>query len=598
MYKEYFNLSKNPFENTPNPEFFFLGGDYRETLALLKYTVVERKGATCIAGPIGCGKTMLAKALIENLPDESIVISPSAPKGTQKDLAVYIASKLELQNLPESQLLIHEMMKTKLIELNEQGKICVLIFDESQFLDDALFEEILFLANLETEQFKLIQIILLGQMELLEKLNNPARHQLAQRITKTKILSPLNRAEAEQYIKHRLKISGASREIFSQDAIEFIVRDSSGIPRNINKLCDTSMLNAFITQKSRVEVNDVRKAGDDIGLKVFGKPSLQLPANHYSKTPGSDHEFPKQNEKIMKKKGLSFSIFGHNALLVSAVLIVAAIILVAIFAKHESPSPAGIQKKGEIAAIEDKALEKKSDVKTEVEDIAALKKPAAVLEERVPAESMPLEEEKSDIDKISQHSVEEQQEVFEESQAAGEETMGVTEEFQTAEENNNAIPETLGYEIEAESPSTPYTILLSSFRKLPDVKRALRYYEQAGLSPFWTRVDLRGKGVWYGVFAGHYENSEQAEDEISKFHLTDAVAKKAEYTVLIGEYDSEIEAGIQMNALAGEGVSTYLIHQSNGKLNLYSGAFYTEEAAVNHSFELTVVGPICTVVKR
>jgi len=598
MYKEYFNLSKNPFENTPDPGFFFLGGDYRETLALLKHTVVNRKGAICIAGPIGCGKTMLAAALIENLPDESLVISPSAPKGTQKDLAVYIASKLELHNLPESQLLMHEMMKTKLIELNEQGKICVLIFDESQFLDDALFEEILFLANLETEQFKLIQIILLGQMELLEKLNNPARHQLAQRITKIKILSPLNRAEVEHYITHRLKISGASREIFSRDAIEFIARDSSGIPRNINKLCDTSMLNAFISQKSRVEVDDVRKAGNDIGLKVFGKQSLQLPSGHYLKKPGSDPELPNQNIKTVKNMGSRFSSFKHNAFLMSALLIVVGLILVAFFVGQEFSSPDGTPGKDKIIAIEDKALRNKSDVETEAKDMAALKKPSTATGKMATVEPMPAEDEDSKIPEKFLDGEKEQQEMSEYSETAEEETLEMAEEFQTEEENNTDIPVAPRVEMKHESQSTPYTVLLSSFRNKGDVNRALRHYKQMGLSPFWTRVVLGKKGVWYGVFTGHYESAEQADDEIHKFRLMDAVVKKAEYTVLIGEYESETEAGIQMISLNRKGFSSYFIQQSDGKVNLYSGVFYTEEAAEDHSLELTAIGPISTVVKR
>jgi type II secretory pathway predicted ATPase ExeA len=178
MYQDYFGLNKLPFENTPDPAFFFMGARYRETLALMIHSVISRKGLICITGSVGTGKTTLSRALIGHLPEGTKVISLVHPKAKPTELTSFVAHSLKLTQTPVSHLLLNELIREELIKIDDAGGRCVLIIDEAQFMSDELFQEVLFFTNLETSRHKLIQIFLLGQKELLDKINSPEMRQL------------------------------------------------------------------------------------------------------------------------------------------------------------------------------------------------------------------------------------------------------------------------------------------------------------------------------------------------------------------------------------------------------------------------------------
>ncbi len=268
MYQEYFNLNSLPFENSPDPEFFFMGHRYREILALMIHGVVSRKGLICITGPIGSGKTTLAAVLTGYLPADTLVINMTHSKASPDEMLAYLAQQLGVTQYPDSPLLQTETIRQELVKRDNTDLHCVLIIDESQYMSDALMQEIVVLTNLETPRRKLIQILLLGQKEFIGKLNRPELRQLKHRIFVTRSLAAMDPEQSFQYIRHRLQVANGGLDIFSSDALDLIFKYSGGIPRLINRLCDAALLGAFTTRKQRVEEKDVRNANVDLGMQL------------------------------------------------------------------------------------------------------------------------------------------------------------------------------------------------------------------------------------------------------------------------------------------------------------------------------------------
>jgi len=268
MYQKYFNLNSLPFENSPDPDFFFMGHRYREILALMIHGVVSRKGLICISGPIGSGKTTLATVLTGYLPADALVINMAHPKASPGEMLIYLARQLGLTEYPETPLLLTEAIRQELVKLDSTDRHCVLIIDESQYMSDALMQEIVVLTNLETPLRKLIQILMLGQKEFVTKLNRPELRQLKHRIFVTRSLAAMDPEQTFQYIRHRLQVASGDPAIFSTDALELIFKYSGGIPRLINRLCDAALLGAFTAQNQSVEEEEVRKANVDLGMEL------------------------------------------------------------------------------------------------------------------------------------------------------------------------------------------------------------------------------------------------------------------------------------------------------------------------------------------
>jgi len=267
LYLEHFGFRRLPFENTPDPAFFFMGSRYRDILALLMHSTVSRKGLMCITGPVGSGKTMLSVALAEHVPDQTRIIRLSHPSAAREELLPFIADSLEISVPPSGTLMLTEKIRENLRWLNEEGKQCLLIIDEAHLIRKEFFQEILVLSNLETPDFKLLQILLLGQRELADTFAQPDMRQLMQRLAVSATLDPMNREQSLRYIAHRLKIAGGSAEIFSPGVADALIRVSGGIPRNINKLCDAALLNAFVAGHPKVKEADFRRALENLGFR-------------------------------------------------------------------------------------------------------------------------------------------------------------------------------------------------------------------------------------------------------------------------------------------------------------------------------------------
>lgn len=266
MYKEFYGLKEMPFNITPDPQFLFFSPSHQEAIQHLRYGIAEKKGFIVLTGEVGCGKTTLCRYLlneVEGKPIETALILN--PMVSETQLLQAILRELGVEKVKSARQECLEQLNAHLLSLIGQGKDIVLLIDESQNMSFQALEHIRLLSNLETNTQKLLQIILIGQPELKEKLNHKSLRQLRQRILVHYDLKPLNQDEMEQYIRYRLIIAGANgRPDFTRAAMSKIYRHTKGIPRLINNVCDKSILSAFVKSRDVVTWWDVRRAMREI----------------------------------------------------------------------------------------------------------------------------------------------------------------------------------------------------------------------------------------------------------------------------------------------------------------------------------------------
>ncbi len=260
MYKDYFRFSSFPFHNTPNPDFYFDGPSHREALATMVYAVQEGKGFVLVIGDVGTGKTMLVQALKRELGGRNILIEISHPWVSPEDVLNIICTHVGLSDAEREGPSVMDVLRRRLIDLDEQGKRTILVIDEAHQLPERTLEGIRLLSNVETPDRKLIQIVLLGQEEILTLLGQHSMRQLQQRIAFSCRVRPMGEQETGDYIRHRLRVAGGDAALFTPDSLAQIYRSSGGSPRIINHLCDVCLLIVFSRNGSVVDTATVQEA--------------------------------------------------------------------------------------------------------------------------------------------------------------------------------------------------------------------------------------------------------------------------------------------------------------------------------------------------
>ncbi len=278
MYERYFNLSENPFTIAPNPRYFYLSEQHREALAHLQYGLNENGGFILLTGEVGTGKTTAWRCLVENLPTDVDLAIVLNPRINETELLETICDELGIvyeQNSGIKQLT--DVLNRHLLETYARRRRTIVIVEEAQNLNTEVLEQLRLLTNLETNESKLLQIILIGQPELLEKLAAPQLRQLRQRIIAHFHLKPFNLKDVRAYVHHRLSVVGAPSRLFSDSAVRKLAKYSQGIPRLINLICDRALLGCFSEERGYVDIRIVSRAAQEVfGTHRFSKRQSAL----------------------------------------------------------------------------------------------------------------------------------------------------------------------------------------------------------------------------------------------------------------------------------------------------------------------------------
>jgi general secretion pathway protein A len=262
MYASHFGLTEAPFSLTPDPRYLYMSEPHREALAHLLYGIEAGGGFVQLTGEVGTGKTTVCRCLLEQLPAHVDVALCLNPRLTDVELLATICDELHVPYRPEtaSLKLLVDALYRHLLDAHARGRRTVLVLDEAQDLNPEVLEQIRLLTNLETAREKLLQVILIGQPELIRLLDRPKLRQLAQRITARYHLSPLSRADTAAYVRHRLQVAGRHGVVFTPGALRRVHRASRGIPRTVNAVCDRALLGAYTRSQAAVDAGTVSRA--------------------------------------------------------------------------------------------------------------------------------------------------------------------------------------------------------------------------------------------------------------------------------------------------------------------------------------------------
>jgi len=291
VYAEFYGLKELPFALTPDPRFIYFTPSHTEVMANLHYGIESGKGLVVVTGEVGTGKTTILRWMMQRLDRTVLVAYIFNPRLSVPEFYQHVAALLDVQKWETKSALLMELGRS-LESRHARGLRTVLIIDEAQGLSAHLLEEIRLLSNFESDTAKQLQIVLTGQPELREVLNDPDLRQLKQRIALRCVIKPLpNVEETERYITSRLLVAGAERTaIFSPDAIDYIFRCSDGIPRSINNLCDNALLTGYAA-----------------GEPVIGSSIIEDVAETFDMLPGSDRGMQRGEEREVPARVFSSS---------------------------------------------------------------------------------------------------------------------------------------------------------------------------------------------------------------------------------------------------------------------------------------------------
>ncbi|OPZ30664.1 MAG: hypothetical protein BWZ02_00641 [Lentisphaerae bacterium ADurb.BinA184] len=264
MYYEYYGFAEPPFSLTPDPKYLFFSEQHREALDHLVFGVRERKGFIQITGEVGAGKTTLCRAFFNELDDHWLTALVLNPMLSADELIRVILRELRIADTTDRVENFDRLNQFLLAKTREHRDV-VLVIDEAQTLTAEMLEQVRLISNLETDNQKLIQIVLLGQPELRDKLESPDLRQLRQRITIRYHLGPLSAAETRRYLEHRMSVAGGrGTPQFGDGAVRAIHGYAGGIPRMINAVADKALLAGFVFKTATITKQLVRLAAQEL----------------------------------------------------------------------------------------------------------------------------------------------------------------------------------------------------------------------------------------------------------------------------------------------------------------------------------------------
>ena len=290
MFLDFFGLREQPFGVTPDPRYLYLGPAHREALASLYYGIEANRGFLSLIARPGMGKTTLLFHLLAKFDRSARTAFLFQTQCSSREFMRFLLAEIGIETDSQDFVRMHEQFNRCLVQEARAGKRFIVVIDEAQNLDATVLETVRLLSDFETPQAKLLQIILVGQPGLADKLASPSLIQLRQRITSVSGLSPLSSDDVGRFIEHRMKVAGYNgTPLFSAEALDLISQVSEGIPRQINNYCFHALSLACAMRKKTIDAGIVREVAQDLDITRFvsdvGSPRLHLGLDKGSRDP-------------------------------------------------------------------------------------------------------------------------------------------------------------------------------------------------------------------------------------------------------------------------------------------------------------------------
>ena len=309
MYISYYQLAEPPFQNTTDPRFLWLGEKHKEALATLQYGVFEEKGFVLLTGDVGTGKTTLINALLQSIGEDIYVASLSDPGLDNLGFLNFISRSFHISGKFDRKEEFFISFENFLRKAHSEAKRVLLIVDEAHKLPEELLEQIRTLSNIELPETKLINILLIGQDELNQKLQSPFCRALRQRITLHYRLETLSKNETLQYIQHRLKVAGANKDLFNRKAVRLIHGFSDGYPRLINRICDHALLTGYVKEMPIITPKIIKECSREV---LFAAEATTDPLSNFRKLRKAIPLFRHTN-RFREQRVIAENIHSENA---------------------------------------------------------------------------------------------------------------------------------------------------------------------------------------------------------------------------------------------------------------------------------------------